>query len=75
MDRPSQTASPNAVSRIQELVRELSREELAAFRDWFIEYDAEVWDRHLEEDVASGRLDALAEEARRDLREGHCSDL
>ena len=39
------------------------------------EKDAEVWDRQLEEDVRAGRLDALAEEALRDLREGCCTDL
>ena len=31
--------------------------------------------RQFEEDVAAGRLDRLAEEALRDLREGRCTDL
>ena len=26
------------------------------FRVWFAEFDAEVWDRQFEEDVAAGRL-------------------
>lgn len=38
-------------------VEQLSPEELAAFRDWFAEYDWQVWDRQLERDVADGRLD------------------
>lgn len=65
----------STVDRIKEAIRQLSPEELAAFRAWFAEFDAAVWDRQLEEDVAAGRLDQLAEEALRDLREGRCTDL
>ena len=39
----------------------MSAEELAAFRAWFEQYDADQWDRQIEADVASGKLDALAE--------------
>ena len=60
---------------IQTAVSQLSGEQLAAFRAWFAEFDAELWDRELERDVAAGRLDALAEEALQALREGQCTDL
>jgi hypothetical protein len=63
------------VQEIETAVRQLSRDELAAFRNWFQEFDAEAWDRQFEEDVAAGRLDHLAEEALRDLREGQCTEL
>jgi hypothetical protein len=63
------------VKEIEEAVRRLGPTELAAFRAWFAEFDAELWDRQLELDVAEGRLDHLAEEALRDLREGRCTDL
>jgi len=53
----------------------LPSEELAAFRAWFAEFDAEVWDRQFEADVKAGRLDKLAEKAFKDLREGRCTDL
>lgn len=33
------------------------------------------WDRQFEEDVASGRLDNLAQRALQHLREGRCTDL
>ena len=59
---------------IQGAVRQLSSRELAAFREWFAEFDAAAWGRQIEEDVAAGRLDALAEEALSDLREGRCTD-
>lgn len=63
------------ISEIETAVANLSREDLAAFRDWFQEFDAEAWDKQFEEDVKAGCLDALAEEALRDLREGRCADL
>ena len=64
----------STVKQIEEAVRQLSADERAAFRAWFAEFDAEEWDRQLEADVKSGRLDWLVEEARQDLREGRCTD-
>ena len=63
------------VKEIESAVRELSRQELHAFRNWFDEFDAEAWDRQLEEDVAAGRLDNLADEALADLKAGLCTEL
>ena len=65
----------STVQELEQAVRQLSPEELAAFRAWFVEFDAQLWDRQLEDDVAAGRLDALAEEALLDLREGRCTEL
>lgn len=65
----------STVQDIENAVRRLSPEDLAAFRSWFAEFDAQLWDRQFEEDVAAGRLDTLAEEALKDLREGRCTEL
>ena len=63
------------LQEIESAVSQLTKEELAAFRVWFAEFDAEIWDRQFEEDVAAGRLDGLAEQALQHLREGRCTDL
>ena len=65
----------STVQEIKDAVCQLTPEELAAFRAWFAEFDASVWDRQFEEDAAAGRLDQLAAEALEDLREGCCTDL
>lgn len=65
----------STIQEIQTAVSELSPEELSVFRAWFAEFDARVWDQEFEQDVAAGRLEALAEEALQDLREGRCTDL
>jgi hypothetical protein len=57
------------MSKIEELeqkVQALSPEELAQFREWFLEFDWAAWDRQLERDVRAGKLDAMAEKALRD---------
>ena len=35
--------------------------------NWFFDFDTAAWDKQFEEDVAAGRLDALADEAIRRL--------
>ena len=66
------------MSTIQDLERavtDLSPEDLSRFRAWFAGFDAEVWDRQIEDDVAAGRLDALADEALADFRAGRTRPL
>jgi hypothetical protein len=65
----------STVDDIEDAVRRLPPEELAAFRAWFAEFDAAAWDRQLSQDIAAGRLDSLGDEALADLRAGRCTDL
>ncbi len=63
------------VEIIEGQVKQLSREELTEFREWFAGFDAEVWDRQFEADVKAGKLDALAENALRDHLAGRSTKL
>ena len=65
----------STVHEIEAAISQLSRQELTTLRDWFSEFDATAWDEQFEADVHAGHLDALADEAIRDLREGRCRDL
>ena len=60
---------------IESRVKELTAAELAAFREWFAHFDAEVWDRQFEADAKSGKLENLAERALRDHDFRHSTDL
>jgi hypothetical protein len=51
------------VEEIEREIQKLSRAELADLREWFREYDSGEWDRQIEEDIATGKLDELAREA------------
>ena len=64
----------STVHEIEEVIRQLWRDDRAAVRDWPAELDAGEWDRQPETDIAAGRLDWLADEARQDLKSGRCTD-
>jgi hypothetical protein len=63
------------VEDIEQEVRELTPSELAAFRRWFLEFDAQVWDGQIEEDIREGRLDKLADKALASHRAGKSKEL
>jgi hypothetical protein len=63
------------VESLEKEVEKLTREELAAFRDWFIEHDWQAWDRQLEEDVVAGKLDKIAAEALAEFERGETREL
>jgi hypothetical protein len=65
----------SSAKEIQDALKELSPQEFAAFREWFVRFDATLWDRQFEQDVAAGRLDQLGEEAINDVLEGRSTDL
>ena len=51
------------IEKLERQVQKLSREELAAFRDWFRRYDSDEWDRQIERDILAGKLHRLGEES------------
>ncbi len=63
------------IQELQSVVSQLSADELARFREWFDKFDAEVWDQQFEEDVKSGKLDRLANQAIADFKAGKCKQL
>ena len=63
------------VENIQKEVSRLSRKELISFRAWLDEYEANLLDKQIEQDVLSGKLDKLAKEADYEFRAGRCTEL
>lgn len=63
------------VKALEEAVKALPPQDLAAFRSWFAEFDLMAWDRQIEADAASGKLDALLAEAAEDYKAGHRREL
>ena len=63
------------VQEIEQAVQHLPERELCFFRSWFEEFDARAWDGQFEQDVQSGRLDALADQAVKDLKANRCARL
>ena len=63
------------VEKIENQIKELSRDELTALREWFADFDGDAWDRQMEADINAGRLDTLAERALRDHEAGRSTKL
>ena len=53
---------------IRTAIERLSKKELTHFRRWFVRYDVELWDRQIEQDVATGNLEGLKDAALREHR-------
>jgi len=63
------------VEKIEREIEALSGQELAQLRAWFVEFDWSAWDRQLAADVKAGRVDQVAESARRDHAAGETRPL
>ena len=63
------------VKSIESAVESLTPMDLDEFRRWFAEFDANAWDRQIERDADSGKLDQLAAEALADYRAGAARQL
>ena len=63
------------VQAIEEEIKNLSPSELAELRDWLLEHDWAEWDRQIERDSASGKLETLFAKARLDHASGKSTKL
>ena len=66
------------MTKIEELemgVASLPEEEYSQFRRWFLDRDWEKWDREIEADSDSGRLDFLLQEAADAKKSNKLKDL
>jgi len=63
------------LEEIEKDVAELSPDQLASFRTWFQAFDEEAWDRQIESDSGSGKLDHLADRALAEHKTGRTKRL
>ena len=63
------------VQEIEQAVAQLSKDQLAEFRAWYEQFNADEWDRQIEEDIVAGKLDALADAAITDHQAGRRQEI
>lgn len=63
------------VDEIKEAIEALPEEEYVQLRRWFSERDWEKWDRQIEADSESGKVDFLIKEARDEKAKGKLKEL
>lgn len=64
-----------SVEEIEKAVTKLPPDQLAKFRAWFEEFAADEWDKQIERDAKSGKLDNMFAESEADFRDGRVRKL
>jgi hypothetical protein len=65
----------STVEQIEAAILKLSPQELSQLADWVLDLDEQRWDEQIEQDVAAGKLDFLAQEALAEFEAGNCRAL
>lgn len=63
------------VENLEKQIADLNPTEIRALREWFDQFEADLWDRQIEADAKSGKLVSLVERALRDHEAGHSTKL
>lgn len=63
------------VEAVEKEIERFTPTELAEFRRWYANFDADAWDEQIEADAVSGKLDALAEEALAEYEAGKAREI
>ena len=63
------------VEQLEQQIIQLDPEEFAQLREWLMEQDWSEWDRQIERDAASGKLDRLVKQALTDHAAGKSRPL
>ena len=64
-----------SVQEIEKAISQLPPSDYAELMAWLEEYQAQMWDRQIERDIDSGRLNKLFEEANREYEAGLAKPL
>lgn len=65
----------STLKQIEAAILTLSSDEFHQLKQWFFDVDYKRWDEQLEQDIAEGKLEALAEEAISEFKAGDCREI
>jgi hypothetical protein len=65
----------STLEQIEAAILTLPSDEFQRLRQWLSDVDYQRWDEQLEQDIESGKLEALAEEAIAEFKAGHCREV
>ena len=63
------------VDEIESAIKKLPPDEVSKLSEWLAEFEARIWDKQIADDLQSGKLQNLLDEAEKDFAEGNCQPL
>lgn len=63
------------VEEVEKAVTQLPPDQLRKFRAWYEKFDSDAWDVQIEQDILTGKLDAIANAAIADHKAGKSRKL
>ena len=63
------------VREIEEAIKELPPDEISKLSEWFEEFESQLWDAQISEDLKHGKLRKLIEEAEADFASKNVDEL
>ena len=63
------------INELKEVIESLPEDDYAKLRQWFSEKDWQKWDKQIEKDSESGKLDFLTQEALDQKKKGKLGNL
>lgn len=64
-----------SVLEIEAAISKLPADDVKTLAEWFTEYQEQLWDKQIEEDAEAGRLNALIDQAKQQIRQGAAKPL
>ena len=65
----------NEVEELEARIVKLPPQDLAKLRDWFLQFDDQLWDEQIATDFQAGKFQGLVARAREELAEGKAREL
>ncbi|NWF62390.1 MAG: hypothetical protein HXY43_24900 [Fischerella sp.] len=65
----------STLEEIEAAILTLPSQDFERLRQWFFDLDYQRWDEQLEQDIADGKLEALAQEAIAEFESGQCREI
>jgi hypothetical protein len=65
----------STLEQIEAAILTLPSQDFERLRQWFFDLDYQRWDEQLEQNIADGKLEALAQEAIAEFESGQCREI
>lgn len=65
----------STLEQIEAAILTLPSNEFEQLKKWLLDLDYDRWDKQLEQDIAAGKIEALANEAVKDFEAGNCQEI